>query len=355
MFMNFIPIYLGTKFFLDGQRIGFVLGAMGFFMAITHIPSGHLADRIGRKPLLVAAWMVGFLSTLVMAVATRLPLYLVGVFLYGLTTFVSSPLSSYVTAARGRWQVGTALAIISASFNGGMALGPVTGGWIGDYFGMRASYFVAAGIFFFSTILIFFVESQPIVKHDVESPPVKLWNNAGFVSFLAVVGLAVFSMYIAQPLTPSFLKNVRNLSLSSTGLILSAGALGNALLTVGLSRFNPRYGFLLAQASVILFALCIWQGTGLPVLALGYFLMGGFRAARPMTQAQARELVHDSQMGLAFGTLETVTAIIFIFVPPLAGFIFERDPFFVYPLAMGLISISIVSSFIYSLKKVTHA
>jgi len=28
-------------------------------MMVAHIPAGHLADRIGRKPLLVAAWAAG--------------------------------------------------------------------------------------------------------------------------------------------------------------------------------------------------------------------------------------------------------------------------------------------------------
>lgn len=355
MFMNFVPIYLGSQFFLSEQKIGLALGAFGFFMAITHIPSGYLADRIGRRPLLVSAWILGFSSTLIMGIATRLPLYLVGIFAYGLTAAVSSPLSSYVTAARGKWSVATALSLISATFNIGMALGPVSGGWIGDHYGMRFIYFVAAGIFFFSTLLVFFVEPQPLDKHDVAAPPISLWNNTKFISFLALVAFAVFAMYIAQPLTPNFLKSVRQLSLSETGLIFSAGALGNALLTVALSRFNPRYGFIVAQALVILFAISIWRGAGLPIFMLGYFLLGGFRAARPMMQAQARELVHVSQMGLMYGALETANAIIFILVPPLAGFIFERDPFVIYPLAIGLIAVSMVGSFIYSSQKAPHA
>ncbi len=355
MFMNFVPIYLGSQFFLSEQKIGLALGAFGFFMAITHIPSGYLADRIGRRPLLVSAWILGFSSTLIMGIATRLPLYLVGIFAYGLTAAVSSPLSSYVTAARGKWSVATALSLISATFNIGMALGPVSGGWIGDHYGMRFIYFVAAGIFFFSTLLVFFVEPQPLDKHDVAAPPISLWNNTKFISFLALVAFAVFAMYIAQPLTPNFLKSVRQLSLSETGLIFSAGALGNALLTVALSRFNPRYGFIIAQALVILFAISIWRGAGLPIFMLGYFLLGGFRAARPMMQAQARELVHVSQMGLMYGALETANAIIFILVPPLAGFIFERDPFVIYPLAIGLISVSMIGSFIYSSQKAPHA
>jgi hypothetical protein len=46
--------------------------------------------------------------------------------------------------------------------------------------------------------------------------------------------------------------------------------------------------------------------------------------------------------------METVSSIIFIVAPPLAGFIFERNPFTVYPLAMGLIGISIVVGYLFS-------
>jgi len=352
MFFNFVPIYLETQFFLSKQQIGFTLGAFGFFMAITHIPGGHLADRFGRRPLLIIAWILGLTSTLTMGLATKLPLYMIGVFGYGMTAFVASPLGSYVTAARGKWGVGTALSLTTATFNLGMALGPVTGGWIGEHYGMRASYLVASVVFLASVLCIVFIQNQTIDKHDPEAPPPNLWNNLRFTNFLVVFGFAVFAMYIAQPLTPNFLKGVRELTLSETGWVFSAGALGNSLLAFAFSRFNPRRGFVLAQILVALFAVSIWRGTGLPVFMLGYFLLGGFRAARPMAMAQARELVHDSQMGITYGTMETMSAIIFILAPPLAGFIFERDPFFVYPLAIGLIIASILISYFFSPRKV---
>lgn len=75
-----------------------------------------------------------------------------------------------------------------------------------------------------------------------------------------------------------------------------------------------------------------------------------------MALAQARELVHDSQMGITYGILETVSAVIFILTPPLAGILFERDPVIVYPLAIGLIAVSILVSYKFSpQKKVSHA
>ncbi len=355
MFFNFVPIYLRNQFVLSEPQIGFVLGLFGLSMAITHIPSGHIADRLGRRPLLITAWVLGLLSSLTMGLALHLPLFLVGLFGYGLTAFVSSPLSSYMTAGRGEWSVGTALSLTTAAFNLGMVIGPVSGGWIGEHLGMRMSFLIAAGIFVFSTVFIILIKPQPIDQHDPQAPPVGLFSNQKFIGFLFVAAFAVFAMYIAQPLTPNFLAGVRNLSLSETGWIFTAGGLGNALIALAMSRVNPRIGFPVSQGMVALFALAVWKGSSLPIFALGYFLMGGFRAARPLMLAQARELVHDSQMGLTYGTMETISAIIFIVTPPIAGFLFKLDPAIVYPIGIALIAISIVVSLIFSPRKTIHA
>jgi MFS family permease len=351
MFFNFVPIYLDRQFLLSESQIGLVLGAFGFSMAITHIPAGRLSDKIGRRPLLVGAWLLGLVSTIVMGLAQALPIFLIGLFSYGLTAFVSSPLSSYVTAARGKWEIATVLSLTTATFGLGMALGPVTGGWVGDHYGMRMSFLIAAAVFTISNIFMFLIEAQPLDHDDPEAPPVGLMQNRPFMVLMGVMAFAIFSMYLAQPLTPNFLEGVRGLSLSQTGIIFTAGALGNSILAMTFSRVQPRRGFLLAHILVILFALLMWRGSALPAFVLGYFLLGGFRAGRPMVMAQARELVHDSQMGITYGTMETINAIIFILTPPLAGLLFEYDPVLVYPLTIGLLGVSIVVSYFFSPRK----
>jgi MFS family permease len=283
-----------------------------------------------------------------MAMARDLPLFVVGMLGYGLTAFVASPLSSYTTAARGTWSVARVLTLTTATFNLGMVLGPVAGGWIGDRFGLRSVYFAAAAIFLISTSVIFLIENQPRDHHDPGSPPPGLLSNTRLLGFLGVYAFAVFAMYLPVPLTPNFLEGVRGLSLTQTGIIFTAGALGNAVLSIFMGRFSPRLGFSLSQAMVGLFSLLLWRGAGLPVFALGYFLLGGFRAARPMAMAAARALVHDSQMGLTYGTMETLASIIFIVAPPLAGFIFERDPMLLYPLGIGLVAVSILVSVVFA-------
>ncbi len=352
MFFNFVPIYLDVQFLLSKYQIGLILGAFGFSMAITHIPAGRLADRFGRRPLLIGAWLLGLVSTWVMGLSVTLPLFLVGLFAYGLTAFVASPLSSYVTAARGKWPVATVLSLTTATFGMGMVLGPVTGGWIGDHYGMRTSFYVAGAVFIFSNIFMALIEKQQVDHHDPDAPPPSLRDNQRFITLMGVLALAVFSMYFAQPLTPNFLEGVRGLSLSQTGLVFTVGALGNSLMAISFSRANPRKGFLLAQALVILYAVLIWKGTTLPLFALGYFLLGGFRAGRPMAMAQARELVHESQMGVTYGIMETISSVIVIITPPIAGYLFEIDPVIIYPLSIGMIVVSIFVSSIFLPRKV---
>ena len=353
LFFNFQPIYL-KELGSNEQQIGLILGAFGAAMAITHIPAGRLADRIGRRPLLVTAWLLGLTSAVVMAFARALPLFIFGMMIYGLTAFVSSPLGSYVTAARGRWSVGTALSLTTATFNMGMVLGPWVGGLISTRYDLRTVYFFAAGSFVLSLIFILFIQKQPIDYHDPDAPPIDLVRNGRLLSFFGVVGFSVFAMYLAQPLTANFIYDVRGLNLDKIGIVFAIGALGNAVLAISLSFINPRVGFLLAQVLVGGFALLIWRGTSLPFILLGYFLLGGFRAARPIAMAQARELVHNSQMGVTFGMMETIYALIFIVTPPLAGYMYRIDPAMSYPLSFALIAVSVIVSF-FSLRRLVHA
>jgi hypothetical protein len=46
--------------------------------------------------------------------------------------------------------------------------------------------------------------------------------------------------------------------------------------------------------------------------------------------------------------METISAVIFILTPPLAGILYEYDPRIVYPLSIGLIGFSIVISYLFT-------
>ncbi len=346
MFLLFQPIYL-QQLGADPIQIGVILGIWGAFMTFGHIPAGHLSDRIGRRPMLIAAWFTGLVATLIMAIATTLPVFVVGIFLYGITAFVASPLDSYTTAARGNWSVARAITFVSMMFNAGAVIGPFTGGWIGDHFGLRTVYFLSSAIFILSSILIQFIAPQPRDHHDPVNPPPSLLGNRRYLGFLAVFFVVAFATYLPQPFTPNFLRNERGLSLTLIGQLGSVAYFGNAVLNLALGQLEARLGFVLAQLSVAAYALLLWQTTGFGWYALGFFLLGGSRALRGLGVAQVRPFVHESQMGLAYGIAETCGSATFLLAPPIAGFLYSRSAPLVYPVGLVLMVLGVVITLIF--------
>lgn len=341
IWVYFQTIYL-EELGANPVTIGSILGAAGFTMMLAHIPAGHLSDRLGRRPLLIAGWLIGVVSTALMALAKDLPFFVVGLLAYSFTAFVISPLNSYVTAARGSWSISRSLSTISATFGLGSILGPLTGGWIGDRFGLHSVFAVSAGIFALSTVPIFLIPAQPRDHHDPDAPPVRLLQNKRYVAFIALVFVITFSLFLPQPLTPNFLQGERGLSLSQIGLLGTVAVVGIAAITILFgTRFAPLTGMLLGQILTAGFCVLMWRTSGMLYFAVAYFILGGFRAARPMMAAQARELVHGSQMGLAYGMNETVGAGALMLAPLLAGVLYARQPDLVYPVSLGAIALSI--------------
>ncbi len=347
LFIYFQPLYL-QQLGAGTMLVAAVFSAFGAAMMVAHIPAGYLADRIGRKPLLIAAWLAGLAATLLMAIARTLPVFVIGMLLYGLTAFVASPMNSYVTAASGKLSPVRAMTFVSAAYNLGAVIGPITGGWIGGHFGLRSIYMISCGIFAISSAILFFIHSQPPERHNPAIPSMSLLSNRQFLAFVGLAFFVVFVMYLPQPLAPKFLQNERLLSLEAIGLLGSVGSLGNTLLNLFLGQFSARKGLLLAQVSVGLFSLLVWKGTGMVWYALGYFLLGGFRACRSLIYAQVQPLIQSIQMGLAYGIAETFNSLAITLAPLLAGVLYTRDPAVVYPISLGLTLIALVVSGIFS-------
>ncbi len=343
MFFIFQPLYL-QELGADPVTIGIIIGAAGIAMTIAHIPAGHLADRIGRKPLLLASWIMAMLATWVMAFSPSLPFFVVGMLIYNLTAFVSSPLSSYITAARGKLGVARALTFVSAFYNGGALLGPWLGGQVGERYGLRTIYFIAGGIFIVSLVILLFIKSQPVeVVDEADKENVKFIDRK-FVTFLGVILLAGFSMYLAQPLSANYLQNQQGYSLESIGLLGSITSAGIVILNLVLGNFNPYAGYLLGQLCVALFAIIMWKGSSFAWYCVGYFLVGGFRMARSLATALTRNLVHQARMGLAYGITETIGSSAVILAAPIAGYLYQIQPTLMYIVGFCLILVSMLVS-----------
>lgn len=343
MFFFFQPLYL-EEFGASPVVIGSILSGLGVAMTIMHIPAGYLADKLGRRPLLWLAWGTGMLATWVMALAETLPMFVAGLLFYGLTSFVMSPLNSYITAARGQLSVSRAITMISAMYNLGAIIGPLIGGYVGNSLGLRQIYMISACIFVVSTVMILFLRAQPV---DVPNPTTYQFGfqtNRTYFIYLGIIFIAMFATYLPQPLSPNFLQNERGLQLNQIGQLGSIASLGVVILSLVIGNFEARLGFIVAQLAVGFFTLLIWRGSNFGVFALAYFFAGGYRVARSLATAQTRFLVDQARMGLAYGITETVSSSAIILSPLLAGYLYEINPILMYLTSIVLIILSILFS-----------
>jgi DHA1 family tetracycline resistance protein-like MFS transporter len=349
MFLYFQPLYL-QQLGADPLQIGAILGLVGLVMSLAFLPAGHLSDRLGRRPLLLLSWILGLLSTILMAIAPSLPWFIIGMVLYGSTSFVTVPLYSYVTAARGNLSVGRAVTLNSACFNLGYIVGPLLGGTIGERLGLHANFRIAAIIFAISTMIILFIRSQPVEPSTEQTPNSSLkslWDSR-FGQYVVLVFAITFGLYLPQPLSQNFLQNERGLSLVVIGQLISIRGLGTVILNLALGQLDPRRGLILAQAGMGIFAILIWLGTGLPFYFAGYLLLGSYVTVRNLAIAQGRDLVQAANMGMAYGMLETAGAIAIVFSPILAGWIYKINPNSIYFVGLGLILAGIAANLLFS-------
>ncbi len=343
MFIYFQPIYL-QQLGASPLLIGAILGGMGAAMAVTQIPAGYIGDKFGRLPMMWGSWGLGTISAGIMAFANDLTIFVVGLLLYGATSFVLAPMNSYITHARGKWSIGRALTTASAAFSLGAVIGPMIGGTLAEELGLKMVYTIATGILVISTVIVLFAQRQSIENQSEETGKFKLFNNPRFVMLLGVLFFTILGTYLPQPLTANFLQDFRQVNLSQIGTLGSISSLGNAILAIVLGTINVRTGFLAGQLAVLLASVIIWKGTGLPWYMLGYFFLGGFRVCKSLSMALARPLIKASQMGVAYGFIETVSSIAIIISPPLAGLIYNYKPEMVFPISAAVIAVIFLAS-----------
>ncbi len=346
MFFIFQPLYI-QELGANPILIGSILGVTGLVMAVAQIPSGYLADRIGRQPLMRFSWVSGVVATWVMALAPSLPFFVIGLLLYGLTSSVMAPLNTYIQGARGNWTVGKAVSFVSASYNIGGIIGPMIGGLVGEMYNLRTVYFVAGGIFIISTMILFIADKQPVVAGSIKAGESSLLRNKTFIGMLGLVFVVMVATTMPQPLAANFLQNQRGLNLNQIGQLGSLGALGSVLLMLIFGYWQVGTALVVGQVGLVLFALLLWQGGSFLWYGLGYLFLGGYRLCRAMTVALVRPVVRDHEVGLAFGLVEFLNSMAFVIAPIIAGFLYDWRPVSIFQVGLLALLISLVFSLYY--------
>ncbi len=144
------------------DQINWVLTSYIVAAAIMTPPSGFLANRFGRRRVLLAA-IAGFvLASILCGIAQSLPEIVAFRFMQGLFGAALVPLSqSILLDIYTPEERGSAMALFGVSVMVGPVLGPVIGGWLTDHISWRWVFYInlPIGLVAFAGIVIFVTET----------------------------------------------------------------------------------------------------------------------------------------------------------------------------------------------------
>lgn len=342
LFIFFLPLAL-QRWDTDAAQIGAVLSMIGVTMAVVQAPAGYLSDRFGRRPLILAAMVLGIAAAVLMAMAESLPVFVAGLLAYGFTSFIVAPINSYITSLRGNWSVQRAVTFVSAAMQVGGIIGPVMGGRVADTVGMAIIFRYSSGLFLVATLVILLAK-RPVVLEEQEAS-IHLANplaNPRFLGYLVIVFLTILPLSVPQQLTSLYLQNVHHLSTQQIGILGTIASIGTAFMMFSLGSLQAQRGMLAGQLLIAGFAFLMWRGRSMVAFSGGYFLVGGYRLYRSMALAYSRGLVKAGDMGLAYGLVETGNALAVIVAPLAAGFLYDYKPEAVYTASLAALAFTAI-------------
>ncbi len=341
MFIYLYPLYI-RELGASPAEIGGVLGIAGASMAVLHVPAGYLSDRFGRKPVMIAGWFMGLLAAVMMYFAPSLVWFAVGLTAYFATAFVISANNSYITASRGSLSLERALTLVNAVYGAGLILSPAIGGWIASLTGLRSVFGWSSLVLAVSCAMVLPLTPQPVEPKKEERRYGRLLGSRSFLGLEVLFFGTIIAMYVGVPLAPNFLREVREVPVATIGLLGSANALGLALFSVVLGRRHPRWGWIVGQMLTLASAVVLWLGAAVPFYFLGYFLRGGFGAAKGLAVSQIGRVVDKHELGVAYALTETASAGAIILAPIMAGFLYEHEPVLPFIISAALTALSIL-------------
>ena len=331
----FLTIYLSEQL---GFGIGFATGCLGIFgvcAMLAAIVGGQLADKWGRRPVLLVAIFGGSLTLLTMSQAQDRWSLMVLIGLFALLNEMYRPAASAMIGDLTRPpQRPHAFSLMYVAINLGFAIAPPLGGWLSERSWQMLFVCDAATAAAFGTLILFACrETAPEV--DAEEPSVSAGSFVGVVlrdsRFLlfCLATLLVAVVYLQGMSTLPI--HIRSLGFSNADygkLIAINGILIVILqlpLTHALNRFNRLVVILVGGVLVAAgfgltgFASSMWMfAVSIAVWTLGEIMQAAFN------QAVVAELAPAQMRARYFGCFSMTFSLSLSIGAPLGGFVLER-------------------------------
>ncbi len=259
LLLPFLPLYVEQLGVKDHAAIvqwsGAAYGATFLSAALVAPLWGRLADRYGRKPMLiraslgmaVAMALIGLAANVWQLVGLRLLAGLLGGYASGSMVLVATQ----TPKARTGWALGT----MSSAIMAGNLVGPLVGGVLPPLIGIRATFFAAGAMIF-----VAFLATAFLIREDrkpKKAPAGKAGQQASDTGWAAVpdkrplVAMLFTGMLLMlanmsiEPIITVYVATLvedPNRVTMMAGLVMSAAALGSILSASRLGRLADRVG-----------------------------------------------------------------------------------------------------------------
>ena len=328
MLLPFLPLYVRQLGVTSQSAViqwsGVAFGATFLGTALTAPIWGRLADRYGRKPMLVRAAigmavvmsLIGVAHNVYELVALRLIAGLVGGYASASTVMVGTQ------APRER--AGWALGILSTGALAGNLIGPLVGGVLPGWIGIRGTFFAGGAMIAVAALLtIVVVKEEFHPESDAKSPARNAAAGSGSGArrpdYAVVAALLVTAMMVLlanMSIEPVITVYIGSLGVGAAhlarvaGVVMACSALGSMLTAARLGSLADRFGsWRVIVACLVRTGLAMvpqafvthwWQLAGLRVV-MGMTLAG----LLPSIGKLARQSVDESQTGRLLGYLQS--------------------------------------------------
>ncbi len=286
----FLPLYIkelgvATRGSLEFWS-GMVFSAQAVTMMITSPFWGVIADRHGRKPMLLRATLGGAILLTLMGFAQNAEQLVLLRTIQGAVTGVIASLNALVASTAPKDKMGSSLGLLMLARWGGIALGPVIGGILGDAFGFRESFWITGAMLALAGICVWFwvhEDFKPVEKAKQPSMVGSyrtLWQTPGMAGLYSLAFLRSLGQMMIYPVAALFmieLMHTETGAATASGLMIGAVAGASAISSVYLGRLGDRIGHeRILIASALGAALCYlpqpfvtapWQLIGLQALS----------------------------------------------------------------------------------------
>jgi MFS family permease len=290
LLLPFLPLYVEQLGVTDQAAItqwsGIAFGATFFAAALVAPLWGRLADRYGRKLMLVRASLGMAITMSLMGMAHNI-WELVGLRLFvGFAGGYASGSTILVATQTPKDRSGWALGTLSSGVMAGSLVGPLIGGVLPPLIGIRSTFMLAGGVIFLS-----FIATALLIKED-KRPALARKSAAKFgwsqipdkravIGMLAMGLLLMVATMSIEPIITIYVGQIVSDPSRITfvaGLAMSASALGSVLSASRLGRLADRIGHwqVLTGALIVAAVLLIPQAfvtAGWQLVVLR-FLMG---------------------------------------------------------------------------------